>query len=184
MPLQITRPRLGLEHVKQNVRPKAQQLTGDLADLAQGSLQSYTPNKWKKLLYKAVSNKGRIRGGWGVGGPLGPNGLMPTPMTAPRGTIAQFLMNHPEYAKRNRGKGRRRSFPMAWWHLPKEAKELLRDERLAGMYHSRAPAAPYWQIAEEGMERVGVPARYYIQNSRAAIERAVPMLSDRTWDSL
>lgn len=65
---------------------------------------------------------------------------------------------------------------MAWWHLPKEAKELLRDERKMGLYDSGAPAAPYWLIAEEGMSRVGVPARRYLINSRLAIRRGVPLV--------
>lgn len=184
MPLRIVRPTRDLKYVAANLEPKSRQLCRDLADLAQGALQSYTPNRWKKLLYKAVGNVGQIPGGFGVGGPTGANGLLPDPQPAPRGVIAEFLLRHPEFATRNRGKGRRRSFPQAWRHLSREAKEVLRDERLSGMYHSGAPAAPYWMIAEEGMERVGVPARHYLENSQAAVQRAVPMVSRRTIDQL
>jgi len=182
MPLQITRPTRDIGHIK--VSSQADNLCNDLADLAQGALQSYTPNRWKKLLYKAVSAKAKIQGGYGVGGPTGPNGLLPDPVPAPRGVIAEFLLHHPEYATRNSGKGRHRSFPMAWKHLPREAKELLRDERLAGMYHSLSPSVPYWLIAEGGMESVGVPARNYLKNSRASVQKAVPTLSARMWDAL
>ena len=184
MPLRITRPTRDLKHVAVNIKPKADELCCELADLAQGALQSYTPNRWKKLLYKAVSNRDRIPGGYGVGGPVGPTGLLPDPSPAPRGVISEFLLHHPEFATRNSGKGRHRSFPMAWRHLSKEAKETLRDERLAGMYHSGAPAAPYWLIAEEGMENVGVPARYYLRNSRLAVQRAVPLVTSKTLDTL
>jgi hypothetical protein len=184
VPLQITRPDRDLVYVATAIIPRAGELVDELADLAQGSLRAYTPNKWKKLLYKAVGTKERIPGGWGVGGPTGPSGLLPDPSPSPRGVIAEFLMNHPEFATRNSGKGRHRSFPLAWRHLSQEARETLRDERLGGMYHSMAPAAPYWLIAEEGLGHTGVPARYYLRNSREAVSRAVPMLSSRMWSSL
>lgn len=184
MPLHISRPTRGPKFTAANVKPKSRELIRDLADLAQGALQSYTPNRWKKLLYQAVSNTGAIPGGIGVGGPVGPTGPLPDPSPAPRGVIAEFLAHHPEFATRNRGKGRHRSFPMAWRHLSREAKETLRDERLTGMYRSGAPSAPYWLIAEGGMEEVGVPARYYLRNSRAAVQRAVPMLASRMLDGL
>lgn len=184
MPLTITRPDKSLKQIAASLDSRANEACRELADLAQGSLQSYTPNKWKKLLYEAVSTHESIPGGYGVGGPVGPTGLLPDQQPAPRGTIAEFLLHHPEFATRNRGKGRRRSFPQAWRHLSREARETLRDERLSGMYRSGAPAAPYWMIAEEGMESVGVPARHYLKNARAAVQRAVPMVTKRLEDHI
>jgi len=195
MPLQITRPTRDIGHIK--VSSQADNLCNDLADLAQGALQSYTPNRWKRLLYKAVSAKAKIQGGYGVGGPTGPNGLLPDPVPAPKGMIADFLHRHPEFLPENRlrsgvetSRNRRqyvrkgKPFPKAWSSLPREAKELLKEERLAGMYHSLAPSAPYWLIAEGGMESVGVPAINYLRNSRGAVQKAVPALSARMWDAL
>lgn len=191
MPLVISRPAQGLEQVATNLRSRSYELTDELASLAQGAVRSYTPNHWKRLLYKAVGNKAHIPGGHGVGGPLGRGGLLPDPRPAPRGTIAEFLVRHPEFVTRPRLKEgqpytpRGRSFPRAWQHLPVEARELLKNERLAGMYRSGAPAAPYWLIAEHGSGEgvtsvdVGVPARYYLRNSRAAVERGVPLVTRR-----
>jgi hypothetical protein len=197
MPLQVTRPAIPEDQVARNLGSKAKTFVEDCADLAKWSLQSYTPNRWKQLLYGAVSTTGDIPGGKGVGGPLGRGGKLPDPTAAPRGTIAEFLHRHPEFLPQNRlrggqevGRGRRiyvakgRSFPKAWWHLPTEAKAMLRDERKQGMYRSGAPAAPYWLIAEEGMTYTGVPARYYLRNSRAAVNRAVPMVEARTIGTL
>lgn len=174
MPLTITRPTLDLPQVK--IKPAAEAMVTEQAELAQSVLRSYTPNRWKGLLYQAVGNMEPIPNGWGVGGPMGKRGLLPPPQAAPKGIISQFLEAHPKYATRNRGKGRRQAFPRAWHHLPREAQELLRDERMRGRYDSGAPAAPYWLIAEEGMSRVGVPARRYLINSRLAIRRGVPLV--------
>lgn len=174
MPLTITRPTLDLPQVQIQSVP---QMVEEMATLASDALKSYTPNRGKiGRLQPAVSNKQPIANGWGVGGPIGKNGLLPDPSAAPKGMILEFLLNHPEYMKRNKGRGRRRAFPMAWHYLPREAKDLLREERNSGMYQSGAPAAPYWLIAEEGMERVGVPARLYLRNSHSTITRAVPLV--------
>ena len=179
MPLTITRPALDVPEVRSKLRVETDNILEEQATLARDVLRSYTPDRWKGYLHTAVGIMDKIPGGYGVGGPLGRDGLLPNPRSAPRGIIAEFLAAHPEYATRNRGRGRHRSFPQAWKHLPREARELLRDERKRGMYQSGAPAAPYWLIAEEGMERVGVPARYYLRNSRLAISRSVPTIARR-----
>ncbi len=121
---------------------------------------------------------------------MGAGGLLPSAKAAPRGVIADFLRVHPEFVS---GQGRLqngmyvpqgRSFPMAWHHLSREAQTVLASERLAGMYSSESPAAPYWLIAERGMGQVGVPARRMIENSRSAVNRAIPSAVARTWGNL
>lgn len=84
---------------------------------------------------------------------------------------------------RNKGAGRHRSFPKAWWHLSPGCRDMLEAERKSGMYNSGAPAAPYWLIAEHGSASqyssvdTGVPARYYLQNSRMSVDMGVPMIT-------
>lgn len=185
----ISYPSKPLEGLKVALPLRASELVNDLATLAQGAAKSYTPDKWKGLLYKNVSNRGPIPGGQGVGGPLGAEGMLPDPRPAPKGIIAQFLMDNPQYVTKarlvdNRYIPRGKTWPMAWHHLPPEAKEKLKNERLRGNYQSRFPASPYWLIAEEGMGRVGVPARRNIQNASAAIARAVAMVERRTLGGL
>lgn len=76
---------------------------------------------------------------------------------APKGTIAKFLEDYPEYAHRKgltksgkqRVRRRRREFPSAWNFLSGNAKRKLRDLRRAGMYGMDGPSPRYWQSVQE-----------------------------------
>jgi hypothetical protein len=182
MSLRILRPQRPLDVVGAELKSRAEGMVDAMATIAQDTLAANTPNRWKGYLYKAVTNRERIPGGHGVGGPVGPGGLLPEKKAAPNGVISAFLARHPEYVTRNRGG--HRDFPYAWWYLPLEAKKKLRDERMAGDYGFPTPTAPYWIIAEKGSASadassrdVGVPAIRYLEKSRPAIESGVEQLA-------
>jgi len=173
MPLVIKRPGFPPENVLHHIQVDTDNLCAELAKAAQQSLQAHTPNRWKGYLYRAVSVIAKIPDGYGVGGPVGPGEVLPTMESAPRGTIANFLKEHPEYRAPNneyipRG--------MAWWHLPQDGKEKLKEERMAGKFGGKPPRAPYWLIAEYGSTAgisstdVGVRAINYIEKSRAEVD--------------
>jgi hypothetical protein len=171
VPLTISRPSKPPDQVASLFQSTGKRMCWEMANVARTALQATTPNKWKGFLYEAVSAVGEIPGGYGVGGPMGgPDSLLPEKQAAPRGTIAEFLKDHgkqhPEWFVG--------SFPknLAWWYLPQDAKELLRDERMGGKYGGRPRTAPYWLIAEFGAASsassvdTGVPAIRYIAESK------------------
>lgn len=146
----------------------------ELAQTAQAALKAYTPNRWKGYLYKAVSTLDKIPGGYGVGGPVGPGLPLPDPTSAPRGTIKAFLdrhkTEHPEWLAHRPVQKHR-----AWWTLPPEAKEQLKQDRMNRSFGGDPQNAPYWLIAEYGSTAgitssdVGVPAIEYIKRSRVDV---------------
>ena len=170
----INRPGFPPEDVLTHLKVDVDSMCLDLAQTAQASLQAYTPNRWKGFLYRAVSVLERIPDGYGVGGPVGPGEPLPEPTSAPRGTIQAFLdehkKEHPEWLAT-------KSFPkhLAWWILPKEAKEKLKEERISGKFGGTPPNAPYWLIAEYGSKGgissvdTGVPALEFIKKSRVEV---------------
>ena len=173
MPLVIKRPGFPPENVLYHIEVETDRLCSELAQTAQQALQAYTPNRWKGYLYRAVSTIAKIPDGYGVGGPVGPGEVLPTMESAPRGTIADFLKEHPEYRAK---KGKRVPRSMAWWHLPIEGKRELKEERMRGRFGGEPSRAPYWLIAEYGSQPgvsavdTGVPAIEYIRKSRADVQ--------------
>lgn len=174
MPLIINRPGFPAENVLRNIEVKTDEMCLELAQTAQASLMAYTPNRWKGYLYKAVGTIAKIPDGYGVGGPVGPGEVLPEPTSAPKGTIADFLQKHkkahPEWISD-------KPVPknLAWWFLPKEAKEELKKERMSGNFGGEPGKAPYWLIAEYGSTagissvNTGVPALEYIKRSRVEV---------------
>jgi len=166
----IQRSGLPPEDVLRNITVETDKMCQELAQTAQSSLLSYTPNRWKGYLYKAVGTIAQIPGGYGVGGPVGPGEVLPEPKSADRGTITAFLNEHDEFRI-----GGHVPKHKAWWYLSPEGKEKLKEERMKGKFGGDPQNAPYWLIAEYGSTAgvssadVGVRAIEYIKRSRIEV---------------
>lgn len=81
--------------------------------------------------------------------------------TAPKGTIAQFLADyastHPEWIAKHKPPKH-----MAWWALPREAKQQLEADRRRGLYGGVPNKAPYWHIQNVGNAMANVRGTGYI----------------------
>lgn len=60
-------------------------------------------------------------------------------------------------------------WPMAWHYLTPAQKRTLEAARRGGDYGGDPNKAPYWYVQDVGMERVGIPAKGYIDRAIAAI---------------
>lgn len=95
-------------------------------------LQSYAPSQTGTLVNNLTTTSGisENQKGYRIGfGPKERIGV--SNIGAPRGTIAQFLKDHPEF-RRNWSFVKTKS--NAWWALPIEGRELLQAERESGNY--------------------------------------------------
>lgn len=95
-------------------------------------IQTYAPSQTGTLVRNLTTSSGisESQKGFRIGfGPRAKIGV--SNIGAPRGTIAQFLIDYPQF-RRNWSFVRTKS--NAWWALPIEGRELLQQEREIGNY--------------------------------------------------
>jgi hypothetical protein len=127
-------------------------------------------NRLPVLLRNSVHEIGPDK--WGVGSYDDLGSAPDDP--APKGTIKDFLRDHPQYKVKGKDRKAQRYWHAPWWFLPTEGKRKLWEMREQGMYGGIPGKAPYWHVLDKGHgRRAWVSAHNYVGKSTEQIRAFV-----------